>query len=267
MGCLRLQKLTGIVSVVDRWYEWWEKSGYFVADPHSKKSPFVIVSLTKLKAWSGFWPPWFWLGWSAFVIIHPRVKNHHWNTVMGLCEWTGGTSSQCNRSASYWSWSNRGSRGTGQRFCQGFCHGSAKDFVWQWWFHSWILYFVRSVDHVEKFMNRVCLSVYRTLLWDGGEWVVTTPSGCPVLIMRVLLPRWFLLFANGKSVRFILQMDLMMITNNREYFTCLWGDFYIGCGGEEDLQGEAANPTWCWSWEVCSWGKTLDLFCKMHAFL
>lgn len=41
--------MTGNVSVVDRWYEWWEKSGYFVADPHSKKPPFVIVSLTKLK--------------------------------------------------------------------------------------------------------------------------------------------------------------------------------------------------------------------------
>lgn len=25
------------------WYEWWEKSGYFIADPHSKKPPFVIV--------------------------------------------------------------------------------------------------------------------------------------------------------------------------------------------------------------------------------
>lgn len=27
-----------------RWYEWWEKSGFFVADPESKKPPFVIVS-------------------------------------------------------------------------------------------------------------------------------------------------------------------------------------------------------------------------------
>jgi isoleucyl-tRNA synthetase len=26
-----------------RWYEWWEKSGFFVADPESKKPPFVIV--------------------------------------------------------------------------------------------------------------------------------------------------------------------------------------------------------------------------------
>jgi hypothetical protein len=26
-------------------------------------------------------------------------------------------------------------------------------------------------------------------------------------------------------------------------FYVLTGDFYIGCGGEEDLQGEAANPT------------------------
>ncbi|CAK9197057.1 unnamed protein product, partial [Sphagnum troendelagicum] len=25
------------------WYEWWEKSGFFVADPESKKPPFVIV--------------------------------------------------------------------------------------------------------------------------------------------------------------------------------------------------------------------------------
>ncbi|CAK9881852.1 unnamed protein product [Sphagnum jensenii] len=25
------------------WYEWWEKSGFFVADPKSKKPPFVIV--------------------------------------------------------------------------------------------------------------------------------------------------------------------------------------------------------------------------------
>ncbi len=26
-----------------KWYEWWEKSGFFVADPESKKPPFVIV--------------------------------------------------------------------------------------------------------------------------------------------------------------------------------------------------------------------------------
>lgn len=43
-------------------------------------------------------------------------------------------------------------------------------------------------------------------------------------------------------MRFILQMDLM-IANNRKYIKCLQGDCYIGCGGEKDLQGEAANPT------------------------
>lgn len=25
------------------WYDWWNKQGYFTADPHSKKEPFVIV--------------------------------------------------------------------------------------------------------------------------------------------------------------------------------------------------------------------------------
>ncbi|CAN5964772.1 unnamed protein product [Sphagnum jensenii] len=30
-------------SGVLEWYEWWEKSGFFVADPESKKPPFVIV--------------------------------------------------------------------------------------------------------------------------------------------------------------------------------------------------------------------------------
>lgn len=28
-----------------RWYEWWEKAGYFVADAKSSKPPFVIVSV------------------------------------------------------------------------------------------------------------------------------------------------------------------------------------------------------------------------------
>lgn len=28
-----------------RWYEWWEKAGYFVADANSSKPPFVIVSV------------------------------------------------------------------------------------------------------------------------------------------------------------------------------------------------------------------------------
>lgn len=31
--------------VLFRWYEWWEKSKYFVADASSTKPPFVIVSL------------------------------------------------------------------------------------------------------------------------------------------------------------------------------------------------------------------------------
>lgn len=31
------------VAVEKSWYAWWEKSGFFVADAHSSKPPFVIV--------------------------------------------------------------------------------------------------------------------------------------------------------------------------------------------------------------------------------
>lgn len=43
-----------------RWYEWWEKSRYFVADSSSSKPPFVIVSsLLKLylKLFCSIFPP------------------------------------------------------------------------------------------------------------------------------------------------------------------------------------------------------------------
>lgn len=30
------------------WYEWWEASGFFVADANSSKPPFVIVTIPSL---------------------------------------------------------------------------------------------------------------------------------------------------------------------------------------------------------------------------
>lgn len=39
-----------------RWYEWWEKSGFFVADPKSKKPPFVIVRFCSITSELGFFP-------------------------------------------------------------------------------------------------------------------------------------------------------------------------------------------------------------------
>ncbi len=39
-----------------RWYEWWEKSGFFIADPESKKPPFVIVRFCSITSEWGFFP-------------------------------------------------------------------------------------------------------------------------------------------------------------------------------------------------------------------
>ncbi|CAK9263195.1 unnamed protein product [Sphagnum jensenii] len=40
------------------WYEWWEKSGFFVADPESKKPPFVIDMLVRWRRMSGYNTLW-----------------------------------------------------------------------------------------------------------------------------------------------------------------------------------------------------------------
>ncbi|CAN5964502.1 unnamed protein product [Sphagnum jensenii] len=40
---LEMAKSYNPKAVEASWYEWWEKSGFFVADPESKKPPFVIV--------------------------------------------------------------------------------------------------------------------------------------------------------------------------------------------------------------------------------
>lgn len=38
-------RLNNLNTLYGRWYEWWEKAGFFVADPKSKQAPFVIVRL------------------------------------------------------------------------------------------------------------------------------------------------------------------------------------------------------------------------------